>query len=88
MPENWLPYREILRVNKMPKVACEPHGIRVLYHSFRTPVEWLRIVMEHYVVRYLLKCPYLACDIRLPVVTEGSACARALRVVSKICILK
>jgi hypothetical protein len=36
MPENWLPYRDILRVYKMPKVTREPHGISVLYHSFRT----------------------------------------------------
>jgi len=44
--------------------------------------------MEHYVVRYLLKCPYVACDIGMPDVTVGSACARALSVVSKISILK
>jgi hypothetical protein len=36
MPENWLPYRNILRVYKMPEVTREPHCISVLYHSFRT----------------------------------------------------
>lgn len=37
---------------------------------------------------YLLKCPHLACDVRLPDITEGSACVRVLRVFSKICIFK
>lgn len=36
MPENWLPYRDILLVCKMPKVSREPHGISVFYRSLRT----------------------------------------------------
>lgn len=36
MPENWLPYRDILLVYKMPKVTRVPHGISVFYRSLRT----------------------------------------------------
>ena len=36
MPENWLPYRDILVVYKIPKVTREPHGISVFYRSLRT----------------------------------------------------
>jgi len=35
MPENWLPYRDILLVYEMPKVTREPHGISVFCRTLR-----------------------------------------------------